>query len=122
MPSRHAQHGRQIYQSCIKKIVRSAGCQAKITRLAGQFFGPDEVVNCAPVIDQIGGRPERIHVISTQISATPLNYILAYIPRGPVMTGLTQRSRESFACRKPMRVLPATYLLERIDDLACHIQ
>jgi hypothetical protein len=85
---RHADHGRQVHQDGVEEHVGGAGFPAEIVRLAGQFLGVGEVPDRAPVVDQIGGGPERVHVVHAQVVAAPLEHMLALLQRVPAMTGL----------------------------------
>jgi hypothetical protein len=83
-----------------------------------QFLGAGEIPDRAPVVDQVGGGAERVHVVHTQVVTAPLEHMLAFLQRVPVMTGLAQRGGESLACVQPADVLPAAGRVERGNDPA----
>ena len=68
---------------------------------AGEFLGASKIADSAPGVDQVGGGPERVHVIVAQIVTVPLEHMLALLQRVPVMAGLAQRGRKPVACVKP---------------------
>lgn len=118
----YAKHGRQVHQYRVEKILRTAGPQANLMGFAGEFLGTSKITDSAPGVDQVGGGPERVHVIDAQIVAVPVEHMLALLHRVPVMTGLAQRGRKPVACFKPQEVLPAADRLERIGGLARYVQ
>ena len=119
---RHAQHGREIHQDGVKENVGSTGFPAEVVRLAGQFLGAGEVPDRAPVVDQVGGGPERVHVVRAQVVTAPLEHVLAFLQRVPVMAGLAQCGGEPFARVQPADVLPAAGRLERGGDPPCDVE
>jgi hypothetical protein len=61
-------------------------------------------------------------VIETQIAAVSVEYMLALPQRVPMMTGLTQRSGESFACLEQVGMVSDACHLECVDYLTGHVQ
>lgn len=117
-----ADHGREVHQDGITEHLGGAGFPAEIVRLAGQFLGFGEVPDRAPVVDQIGGGPKRVHVVDAQVVAAPLEHMLALLQCVPAMTGLAQRSSEPFARLQPADVLPTAGRLKRGLDPPCHVE
>lgn len=106
----------------MEKILWTAGPQAHLVGFAGEFLGTSKITDSAPGVDQVGGGPERVHVIDAQIVAVPIEHMLALLHCVPVMAGLAQRGRKPVACFKPERILPAADRLERIGGLARYVQ
>src|SRR2546421_13029457 len=103
----HAEHGRQVHQYRVEKILRTAGPQANLMGFAGEFLGTGKITYSAPGVDQVGGGAERVHMIDAQIVAVPVEHMLAFLHRVPVMTGLAQRGGKAVARVEPEGVLPA---------------
>jgi uncharacterized protein len=117
-----AQHGRQVHQDGEKQNVGGIGCPGPVVRLPGQFLSASEVTDRAPVIDQASGGPERVHVVRAQVITAPLQHVLAFLQRVPVMAGLAQRGGEPLARVQPGDVLPPADRVERTDDPACRVK
>lgn len=122
LASRHAQHRRQVDQRGVEEDVRRADLPAQVVGLPGQFLGAREITDGAPVIDQPGGGSHRVHVVHAQVVAAPLQHVLAFLQRVPVMAGLAQRGGESLARVQPRDVLPAADRVERADDPAGYVK
>jgi hypothetical protein len=76
---RHAQHGREIHQHGVEENIGNTGFPAEIVGLKGQFLGTGDIPYRAPVVDQVGGGPERVHVVHAQVVAAALEYMLAFL-------------------------------------------
>lgn len=111
-----AQHRCEVHEDGVEENVWSARLPAQIMRLAGQFLGASEVPDRAPAVDQVGGGPKRVHVVHAQVVTAPLEHMLAFLERVPVVAGLAQRGGEPFARVQPADVLPAADRLELGDD------
>jgi hypothetical protein len=61
--SRDTQHGREIHQNGVEEDVGSAGVSAEIICLTGQFLGAGEIPDRSPIVDQVGGGLQRVHVV-----------------------------------------------------------
>jgi hypothetical protein len=60
---RRAQHRREVHQDGAKEDVGSAGFPAQVVRPASQLLGASEIPDRTLVVDQVGGGPERVHVV-----------------------------------------------------------
>jgi hypothetical protein len=120
--SRHPEHGGQVQLRRAEEIMRRAGFLASAMRLAGQFLGASQVTDGPAVVNEVGGRRERVHVIVTQVVAVALEHMLPLLHRVPVIPGLTQCGGELFRRREPLSVLPAADRLERVRDVARYVQ
>ncbi len=118
----HAQYRRQVHQDGVEQNVGSTGFPAEIVRLTGQFLGAGKVSDRAPVVDQVGGRSKRVHMIGAQVVAAALEDMFAFLERVPVVAVFAQRRGEPFARLQPADVLPAAGLLERGDDPPRHVE
>ncbi len=106
----------------VKENVGSTGFPAEVLRLPGQFLGTGEITDCAPVVDEVGGRLQCVHVIRAQVVTASLQHMLAFLQRVPAMAGLAQRSGKPLAGMEPVDVLPAPGRLERGDHPARDIE
>jgi hypothetical protein len=76
---RDAQDGRQVHQRGVQENVGSAGFPAEIVGAPGQVLGAGEIPDRAPVVDQVGGGPERVHVVHAQVVSAPLEHVLTFL-------------------------------------------
>ena len=83
--ARRAQHGRQADQRRVGQVGREADGLAPVQDLPAQFLGPGEFAHRPPVVDQVGGGPERIGVVQAEVVAVALDDILALLQRVPVV-------------------------------------
>jgi hypothetical protein len=84
----HPQNGGEVHQDGEKEVLGDARFPAEVVGLSGQFLGTAEITYGAPVVDQVGGGPERVDVVVAQVVTVPLKHVLAFLQRLPVIAGL----------------------------------